>query len=202
MTRSHRIALALALAGAIVAGATSPTVPATAEHRRIAAGGTPAVQRTGHATRRCGLLSALAVSVRALSTPLVGQDLVLEVTTGNGRAAGAVRSSVRLPTGLDAAADAAWVDVMTQGQIVRHRVTVRVTSGAPLALTAKAASLDPAAAAEPPGEGYLTLYPLELTPGGVQAHWSATTLRALDDLGPPAITMRTGDRAVIIHGDE
>lgn len=139
--------------------------------------------------------------VRALSTPLVGRDLELEITISNGLADGAVHSWLRLPPGLDAAAEPSWTDIMTLGASVRHRATVRVNSGAPLPVTAKAASLDSADQLRPPGEGYVTLYPLEITPAGVRARWNATTLRALADPGPPVIRLRGGDRAAVIRGN-
>lgn len=171
------------------AAAGTPSIPATPAHQRIAAGATPA---TG---KQCGIKSPVKVAVRALSTPLVGQDLTLRVTVANGADAGPVRTWLRLPPGLDAAANPEWTDTLAHGGAAVHELTVRVNSGVPLPITAKAE-----AAGQLIAEGYTTLYPLEVTPAGVRAFWSATNLRALDDQ-PRVIQLENGDRAEIIRGN-
>lgn len=202
----RRLLLVTLLVGLVVPRTTraplSTDLPASAEHLRIAAGEPPVASRAGGLLRtRCGLQSRLVVTLRALSTPLVGRDLELEVSVADGLPDGVVHIWLRLPGGLDATAGTSWTEFMTRGQTVRHRVTVRVNSGAPLPVTAKAASLEPAHAGQFPGESHVTLYPLELAPGGVRVHWSATTLRALAEPEPAMVTLRGGDRAVVIRGD-
>lgn len=187
MNRTILLSLALATA----AFAAPPTVPATADHERIAAGAT----RGPGLVRRCGIKSPVKVSIRALSTPLVNQELTLEVITANGADAGPVRTWLRLPPGLEALEPTEWTDTLPHAATARHQTRVRVAVGTPLPITAKADTAN-----QLTGEGYVTLYPLEVTPAGVRAKWSATNLRALDDQ-PTVIQLKSGERAEVLKGN-
>lgn len=150
----------------------------------------------------CGLLSPLKVKLRALSTPVVGGELALEATVINGLDDGTVRTWIRIPAGaLEVIGEASWIDTLAKGDVMTHRVMVRVLTGDPIPLTAKAASTDPSQAGFPAGEGYTTLYPVEVVPAGFRVHWSATTLRPLSEPPPAVVSLKNGDRAVVIHGD-
>ncbi|MBI4865108.1 MAG: hypothetical protein HY815_33340 [Candidatus Riflebacteria bacterium] len=133
----------------------------------------------------------ISVSVKARSTPLVGQPLTLEVHGYNGHRNGRFRAWLEAPPGamepLDGPSE--WEGDLGLGQEWVHQFRVTVLSKEPFAVRARLKLLTPEVDHLPPGESALVLYPFEMVGGVVRHHWNLKTGLAV---GAPAPELTRG----------
>ncbi|MBI4861383.1 MAG: hypothetical protein HY815_14160 [Candidatus Riflebacteria bacterium] len=153
----------------------------------------------GHRTACSLRLGRMQVGIRCLGTARVGEEVALEVTGRTARH-GLFRLWVATDEGAMTSVDQpglVWEDRLTAGQTVVHRVRVRIDRAAPIPLTAKMISMDPADSATPAAEAYLRLLPFDCRDGQVNATWNPRTLRSIDEPEPPMVTLSDGNTGQI-----
>lgn len=146
----------------------------------------------------CPRITSHRVQVKALATPVTGQELILELSATSRAEAGPAEIYLRAPTGALEPLDGelAWTRDLTPGQVSTWTTRVRVVSAAPVPLTAKvrASSAAPNAAF---AEHHLTLYPFEVREGTLRPTWNESTLQPLSAEPLPTVTLPSGQVAIV-----
>lgn len=146
----------------------------------------------------CARMTSQRIQVKALATPIAGQELVLELSAVNRAESGLVEVLLRAPDGALEPLEGplAWSRNLTQGQVQTWTTRVRVINAAPIPLTAKARSaLAPATLSY--AEHHVTLYPFEVKEGTLRPTWNEETLQPLSATPLPEITLPGGQKAVV-----
>lgn len=143
------------------------------------------VQRRVH----CGQEMLLGVRARPLATPVVGAELLIEITAQNAGMPGPFEVRLRAPREqlepLDR--ELVWTGDIPEGRVVRWVWRVKVLSREPIAVTAKARSLSRGRDHTVPAESYLKLFPFEFRDGKLRAAWD----------GPPAGQAAPSERPML-----
>lgn len=121
----------------------------------------------------CGRQTLLGIRARALATPVVGAELLIEVTAQNGGLPGPfeirLNASAEQLEPLDR--ELIWKRALPEGKAVTWITRVKVLSHEPIAVTAKVRSLAPGRRYAVPVEYYLKLFPFEVKDGKLRAAW-------------------------------
>ena len=190
----------LTLVSGLAVGLWLPSGPPPVLHRGPAASmAAPSPVVVGTRSRCRFDRNPWGVAVKGRSTPLVGEELVLEVVTSTGAGPVALRTWIEFgDPGLEALDGAGeWVDELPAGGRAAHALRVRVTSGRPIRVTAKVAPSGGLFPCALPSEHYLTLYPFDLRDGTRHAEWDSATLRPLGDPAPEVVTFADGQKGVL-----
>jgi hypothetical protein len=147
----------------------------------------------------CGLRSPMQIQVRAAATPLVGQELPLEIKGMNASDAARCDLSVASPPGSLEPLDGppAWHEELARGQTFTRTRRFRVVSREPIHVTATIATRAPDLVGKPPGEHSIVLYPFEVVDGEVRIGWDPVTFQPLSAPKRPIIKLADGDIAIV-----
>lgn len=121
----------------------------------------------------CGFKLPMRVSLRALATPVNGNELTLEMAAQSTGLPGPYEAWIAVPAGMVAPLDGPmrWTPSLPLRQTVTWTTRIRVTTNRKIDLTAKVRSLAPGYERAPAAEAYLTLYPFEVQDGVTTAAW-------------------------------
>jgi len=205
----RRLVLLIALSAGMVAGrnATGLMDVGRPARQRLESGLQTKAGRgltpTGSMKRRsqCSLCPVpWRVNLRAKSTPLVGEELHLELIGQAGPKAGRFRTAIDPKNGglEPVAGSLSWIDDLPEGGTMTRDVTVKVVTGRPIRVTARIQRLDASGVEGFPSEQYLTLYPFNRQNGTITTEWDPQTLRPLDEPAQSTVTFSDGERGVLI----
>lgn len=149
---------------------------------------------------QCGKHVPLRITVRALSTPVLGQDLVLQFDAQNRGLTGPFECRLRVNDTMLTPLDEplSWTRELPEGQVVSWTARVRVNFPGPIPITAKVRSLAPACAGLPPVEGYAILYPFDGTSGQLRPTWNESTLQPLSKPALKTLKLSDTTSAVVV----
>ena len=139
----------------------------------------------------CGFKAPYRVVLKALSTPVVGKELELELSVANGPVAGLCRSWIQCAPGLIEGGPLEWTQTLGVHQSATYRTRVKALSSRPIELTGKMCQVTQDLWARLPGESYLTLYPFELDGHALRVNWTPPK--------PTLISFSDGDTGLVIR---
>lgn len=181
---------------AVVLRAALALVPGTAPARPLASAPPPPPH---FARSGCGFAYPLEVTVRAGSTPMVGEELALTIAVLNRGAGGTYDCALSFPAGALEPLDGpvSWTRDLPGGAQTEWTVRVKVASADPIQVLATAHGH------EPPRwhvRGGVTLYPFQMAQGRLSAAWDPGTYRARSEAPRRIVTLPNGDHAVVMNG--
>ena len=173
MTKTTRVLLGL---GAVLAAAMVSSRPGVAVPRPPAPSFRPldvSRLRLSH----CTFATGVSLQVKALSTPKLGEELMLEVSARNMRASGSFHCSLRVPPGALQPVDDTFTSTrdLPQGQLVTWTVHTRVMLRGPIPVVAEVVPVADPGVAVRPMDARIVLFPMQLKDGLLSAAFSDPT---------------------------